>query len=67
MSLSRHHTARHGARRGTFAAALAARPALTLSGGVLVLPAAVAFGAAQAQERHPGYRHLLLPQARFAR
>ncbi|WP_241238502.1 hypothetical protein [Burkholderia gladioli] len=67
MSLSRHHAARHGARGQTPAAALAARPALTLSGGVLVLPAAVAFGTVQAQERHPGYRHLLLPQARFAR
>ena len=32
-----------------------------------VLPPSVVFSAIQAQERHPGYRHLLLPQARFAR
>ncbi|WFN22979.1 hypothetical protein LXE91_34080 [Burkholderia contaminans] len=40
---------------------------LALSGGVVVLPPSVVFSAIQAQERHPGYRHLLLPQARFAR
>ena len=32
----------------------------------MVLPPSVVFSAIQAQERHPGYRHLL-PQARFAR
>jgi 3-oxoacyl-[acyl-carrier-protein] synthase III len=40
---------------------------LTLVGGVAVLPPALQFTAVQADERHPGYRHLLLPQARFAR
>ncbi|KML53599.1 hypothetical protein VL15_23775 [Burkholderia cepacia] len=50
-----------GARR------VAAPGTLALSGGVVVLPPAVMFSAIQAQERHPGYRHLLLPQARFAR
>ncbi|HHY6929691.1 TPA: hypothetical protein ACV4T7_003621 [Burkholderia ambifaria] len=52
---------RVGARR------IAAPGTLALSGGVVVLPPAVVFSAIQAQERHPGYRHLLLPQARFAR
>ncbi|PRG04934.1 hypothetical protein C6Q14_14330 [Burkholderia ambifaria] len=52
---------RVGARRA------AAPGTLALSGGVVVLPPAVVFSAIQAQERHPGYRHLLLPQARFAR
>ncbi|MFL6669209.1 MAG: hypothetical protein ACJ8J3_18785 [Burkholderia ambifaria] len=52
---------RVGARR------VAAPGTLALSGGVVVLPPAVVFSAIQAQERHPGYRHLLLPQARFAR
>ncbi len=46
---------------------VAAPGMLALSGGVVVLPPAVVFSAIQAQERHPGYRHLLLPQARFAR
>lgn len=46
---------------------VAAPGTLALSGGVVVLPPAVVFSAIQAQERHPGYRHLLLPQARFAR
>ena len=52
------------------ASARAASPVsgtLALSGGVVVLPPSVVFSAIQAQERHPGYRHLLLPQARFAR
>ncbi|WP_027792019.1 hypothetical protein [Burkholderia cepacia] len=40
---------------------------LALSGGVVVLPPAVVFSAIQAQERHPGYRHLLLRKAPFAR
>ncbi|KVQ96060.1 hypothetical protein WK09_00130 [Burkholderia ubonensis] len=46
---------------------VAAPGTLALSGGVVVMPPAVIFSAIQAQERHPGYRHLLLPQARFAR
>ncbi|MFM0738650.1 hypothetical protein PQQ51_15525 [Paraburkholderia xenovorans] len=40
---------------------------LTLSGGTIVMPSAQPFNAIQAEERHSGYRHLLLPQARFAR
>jgi 3-oxoacyl-[acyl-carrier-protein] synthase III len=44
----------------------AAASVLTLFGGAVVLPPAAQFNGAQAQERHAGYRHLLLPQARFA-
>ncbi|MDN7740554.1 MULTISPECIES: hypothetical protein [Burkholderia] len=56
------------ATRQAAPAALAADTnTLALYGGVVVLPPATPFNAIQAQERHPGYRHLLLPQARFAR
>jgi len=61
MTLTTFDETRVGARR------VAAPGTLALSGGVVVLPPAVVFSAIQAQERHPGYRHLLLPQARFAR
>ncbi|MBY4709600.1 hypothetical protein K6W58_05130, partial [Burkholderia cepacia] len=61
MTLSTLDETRLGARR------VAEPGTLALSGGVVVLPPAVVFSAIQAQERHPGYRHLLLPQARFAR
>ncbi|KKB64966.1 hypothetical protein WM40_03085 [Robbsia andropogonis] len=46
---------------------LAANGRLAMLGGVAVLPPSNAFSDVQAQERHPGYRHLLLPQAHFAR
>ncbi|KVE25772.1 hypothetical protein WS67_17920 [Burkholderia singularis] len=66
MSLPTLDEVRHDTRGAARRAPLA-RDALTLTGGVVVLPPAVAFNAIQAQERHHGYRHLLLPQARFAR
>ncbi|WP_323122566.1 hypothetical protein [Burkholderia alba] len=58
---------RHAANADAHWPQAAGACALAMLGGVAVLPPTVAFNAVQAQERHPGYRHLLLPQARFAR
>jgi 3-oxoacyl-[acyl-carrier-protein] synthase III len=67
--LTLHLPARARAARGTDAKRRASVDAgtLTLCGGAIVMPPVQTFNAIQADERHSGYRHLLLPQARFAR